>query len=102
MLILKDGDPVACQAAIFEQLNRFGGGSDWSFHSFLLLAETYIVQEDYFQARTTIDQLQSNVQEPWVQEACLDMLDRIVQLEQPPTAPADSTSAGDAPNSDEE
>jgi len=37
-----------------------------------------------------------------VQEACLDMLDRIVQLEQPPTAPADSTSAGDAPNSDEE
>ena len=102
VLILEDGDPVACQAAIFEQLNRFGGGSDWSFHSFLLLAETYIVQEDYFQARTTIDQLQSNVQEPWVQEACLDMLDRIVQLEQPPTAPADSTSAGDAPNSDEE
>jgi len=101
-LILENGDPVACQAAIFDQLNRFGGGSDWSFHSFLLLAETYIAQEDYFQARTSIDQLQSNVQEPWVQDACLDMLDRIVQLEQPATAPADSTSAGATPNSDEE
>ncbi len=101
-LILETGDPVACQAAIFDQLNRFGGGSDWSFHSFLLLAETYIAQEDYFQARTTIDQLQSNIQEPWVQEACLDMLDRIVQLEQPAAAPSDSTSAGDTPNSEEE
>ncbi len=101
-LILENGDPVACQAAIFEQLNRFGGGSNWSFHSFLLLAETYIAQEDYFQARTSIDQLQSNIQEPWVQDACLDMLDRIVQLEQPAAAPADSTSAGSTPNSDEE
>lgn len=96
-LILKDGDAVGCQAAIFAQLNRFGGRSDWSYESLLLLAESYIVQEDYFQARTAIGQLQSNVQEDWVQEACLDMLDRIVQLEQPDPNPADTTS-GTTPN----
>lgn len=98
---LEAGDASGCQAAIFAQLNRFGGGSDWSYESFLLLAESYVVQEDYFQARTTIDQLQTNVPEPWVQEACMDMLDRIVQLEQPAPAPVDTTS-GSTPNPEEE
>ena len=104
-LTLEAGDPVACQTAIFAQLNRFGGGSDWSYQSFLLLAETYIAQADYFQARTTIDQLQSNVAEPWVQDACMDMLDRILQLEQPAPEPApkDSSNAeGETPNPIEE
>ena len=95
-LTLAEGDAEGCQVAVFAQLNRFGGGSDWSYESFLLLAESYIVQEDYFQARSTIDQLQSNVQEPWVQEACMDMLDRIVQLETPAPEPADTT--GITPN----
>lgn len=100
-LILDAGDATACQAAVFAQLNRFGGGSDWSYESLLLLAESYIVQEDYFQARTAVDQLQTNVQEPWVQDACLDMLDRIVQLEQPAPEPADTTS-GNTPNPEDE
>jgi len=65
------------------------------------LAESYIAQEDYFQARTTVDQLQTNVQTAWVQDACLDMLDRIVQLEQPAPDPADTTS-GTTTNPNEE
>ncbi len=104
-LLLDAGDATACQAAVFAQLNRFGGGSDWSYETFLLLAESYIVQEDYFQARSSIDQLKSNVQVPWVQDACMDMLDRIVQLEQPEPAPVDTLSTGsDAtnPNATEE
>jgi len=100
-LTLADGDAEACQVAIFNQLNRFGAGSDWSYESFLLLAESYIAQEDYFQARTTVDQLQTNVQTAWVQDACLDMLDRIVQLEQPAPDPADTTS-GTTTNPNEE
>lgn len=99
-LQLEGGDPAGCQAAIFAQLSRFGGGSDWSFRSFLLLAESYIAQEDFFQARTTIDQLQANVQTPWVQDACLDMRDRIHQLEHP--EPVDTTSTGTSPNPDSE
>ena len=60
-LTLDAGDAEACQAAVFAQLNRFGGGSDWANRSFLLLAESYIVQEDFFQARTTVEQLQANI-----------------------------------------
>lgn len=101
-LTLDEGDVDGCQAQVFDQLNRFGGGSDWSFHSFLLLAESYVVQGDYFQARSSVDQLQSNVEIDWVQEACMDLLDRIVQLEQPSPSPADSTSSGNTPNPDSE
>ena len=90
-LLLDAGDVAGCQAAIFSQLNQFGGGSDWAYSSFLLLAESYLVQGDLFQARTTAEQLQANVSEPWVQDACLDFLDRLVQLENP-TAPSDSST----------
>lgn len=100
---LNEGEAAACQVAIFAQLNRFGGGSEWAHRSFLLLAEAYLAQGDLFQARTTIEQLQANVDAPWVQDACLDFQDRLVQLENPP-APADSTSNGGAitPQSDNE
>ena len=101
-LALADGDAEGCQSQVFAQLNRFGGGSDWSFHSFLLLAESYIAQKDYFQARSSVEQLQSNIQTDWVQEACMDLLDRIVQLEQPSPSPADTTSGGNNPNPDSE
>ena len=101
-LALADGDAEGCQSQVFAQLNRFGGGSDWSFHSFLLLAESYIAQKDYFQARSSVEQLQSNIQTDWVQEACMDLLDRIVQLEQPSPSPADTTSGGNNPNLDSE
>lgn len=84
---LSNGDATGCQVAVFNQLNRFGGGSEWAYRSFLLLAEAYLAQEDLFQARTTIEQLQANVSEPWVQDACLDFLDRLVQLENPPPMP---------------
>ena len=100
-LTLEAGDAEACQAAVFAQLNRFGGGSDWANRSFLLLAESYIVQEDYFQARTTVEQLQANISEPWVQDACLDLLDRIAQLENPP-APVDTTDVEITPQPDNE
>ena len=83
-LQLSEGDATGCQVAVFNQLNRYGGGSEWAYRSFLLLAESYLAQEDLFQARTTIEQLQANVDEPWVQDACLDFLDRLVQLENPP------------------
>ena len=100
-LTLDAGDAEACQAAVFAQLNQFGGGSDWANRSFLLLAESYIVQEDFFQARTTVEQLQANISEPWVQDACLDLLDRIAQLENPP-APVDTTEVEITPQPDNE
>lgn len=102
VLRFDEGDHTGCQTAIFNQLNRFGAGSDWSYHSFLLLAETYIAQEDYFQARSTVDQLEANVQEPWVQEACMDLRDRIHQLEHPTPTPADSTAAPVQPDNNDE
>ena len=100
-LTLDAGDAAECQSAVFAQLNRFGGGSDWAYRSFLLLAEAYLAQGDLFQARTTIEQLQANVAEPWVQDACLDFLDRIAQEENPP-APTDSTAVDSTPQSDNE
>jgi len=102
VLRFEEEDHTGCQTAIFNQLNRFGAGSDWSFHSFLLLAETYIAQEDYFQARSTVDQLDANVEEPWVQEACMDLRDRIHQLEHPEPIPADSTAAPIQPDNNDE
>ena len=100
-LTLESGDAAGCQAAVFAQLNRFGGGSEWAYRSFLLLAEAYLAQGDNFQARTTIEQLQANVSEPWVQDACLDFLDRIAQLENPPV-PSDSTDVDSTPQTDNE
>lgn len=100
-LTLDAGDAAGCQSAVFAQLNRFGGGSEWAYRSFLLLAESYLAQGDLFQARTTIEQLQANVAEPWVQDACLDFLDRIAQEENPP-APTDSTAVDTTPQSDNE
>ena len=90
---LNSGDAPGAQAAIFAQLNRFGGGSEWAHRSFFLLADAYLAQEDLFQARTTIEQLQANVDVPWVQDSCLDYLDRLTQLENPPSPP-DSTESG--------
>ena len=102
-LQLDNGNAADCQGAIFAQLNRFGGGSEWAHRSFLLLAEAYLAQGDLFQARTTIEQLAANVDSPWVQDACLDFQDRLVQLENPPE-PVDSTSTEDTstPPSDNE
>ena len=100
-LTLQSGDAAGCQAAVFAQLNRFGGGSEWAYRSFLLLAEAYLAQGDNFQARTTIEQLQANVSEPWVQDACLDFLDRIAQLENPPVH-SDSTDVDTTPQTDNE
>ena len=98
---MNGGDAPGCQTAVFAQLNRFGGGSEWAYRSFLLLAESYLVQGDLFQARTTIEQLQTNVTEPWVQDACLDFLDQIAQEENPP-APTDSTTVDPTPQPDNE
>jgi len=100
-LKLDAGDAAGCQNAVFAQLNRFGGGTEWANRSFLLLADSYLLQEDLFQARTTIEQLQANVPVPWVQDACLDFLDRIAQEENPPAA-SDSTDVDPTPQSDNE
>ena len=59
------------------------------------------MQEDLFQARTTVEQLQTNINEPWVQDACIDLLDQIAQLENPPV-PADTTEVEVTPQPDNE
>ena len=102
---LAEGDAAGCQVAVFAQLNQYGGGSEWAYRSFLLLAEAYLVQGDLFQARTTIEQLQANVSEPWIQDACLDFQDRLLQLENPPPMPdldSNFTEAPFTPESTEE
>ena len=102
---LAEGNATGCQVAVFAQLNQYGGGSEWAYRSFLLLAESYLAQGDLFQARTTIEQLQANVSEPWVQDACLDFQDRLLQLENPPPMPdldSNFTEAPITPESTEE
>lgn len=73
----------ACEKEVFELIEKFASFNEWKYKGFLLLADTYIALEDYFQARATCDAILENVSEPWVIDGCQERLKRIDALDQP-------------------
>jgi TolA-binding protein len=67
---------------IFKLIDQFSSHDEWKFKAFLLLVDTYIQMEDWFQARTTVQSILDNVPIEWVQKKARMQLDELNQLEQ--------------------
>lgn len=74
-------DLKAAQKTIFELNDKFSSFEYWVAKGFLLLAETYIQQKDYFQAKATLQSLIENYDGKEVIEQCKLKLAEIEQLE---------------------
>jgi hypothetical protein len=57
------------QATIFDMVNRFSGYPVWLGKAFILLADTYMKQNDLFQARLTLQNVVENYDGEVKQEA---------------------------------
>ena len=55
------GDGKKAENTVFDLIQKFGGYDYWKIKGFLLLSDIYIDREDYFQARTTLNQVIANV-----------------------------------------
>jgi tetratricopeptide (TPR) repeat protein len=75
-------DYKAAQKTIFELNDKFSSFEFWVAKGFLLLAETYIQQKDYFQAKATLQSLIENYDGKEVIDQCKAKLIEIEKLEQ--------------------
>jgi tetratricopeptide (TPR) repeat protein len=71
----------AAEQEIFELIQKFSAYDEWKYKGFLLLADAYIGLKDYFQARTTLQAILTNVQELWVRTEAEKKLAIVDQLE---------------------
>jgi len=66
---------------IFELVDKYASFNEWKYKGFLLLADTYVGMEDYFQARATLNAIKENVTEQWVLDEANAKLAQLDQLE---------------------
>lgn len=59
-------DYKKAEAEIFSLIEKYSSFDEWKYKGFLLLIDTYIGMQDYFQARATIEAIEQNVTEQWV------------------------------------
>lgn len=69
------------EAEIFQLIEKYSAFEEWKFKGFLLLADVYVGLEDYFQARTTLNTILSNVNVDWVTQGANERLARLDALE---------------------
>lgn len=82
------------EQAIFEFIEAYANYDRWKHEAFLLLADTYIAMEDWFQARATAESILEFVQVEEIRSkatAKLTTIDRL-ELEALNPAPSDSTN----------
>lgn len=72
---------------LFELIQNFSGFSEFKYKGFLLLSDVYVGLGDYFQARTTLNTILSNVSEPWVIDEARGKLAALDALENPVESP---------------
>ncbi|MDP3927979.1 MAG: tetratricopeptide repeat protein [Bacteroidota bacterium] len=75
-------DYKAAQKTIFELNDKFSAFEFWVAKGFLLLAETYLQQKDYFQAKATLQSLIENYDGKDILDQCKAKLVEIENLEQ--------------------
>lgn len=58
---------------------------DWVARGFVLLAETYVADKDFFQAKATLESVISNYEgdDPGIVPAALDLMNKILEAERP-------------------
>jgi tetratricopeptide (TPR) repeat protein len=69
------------QKTIFELNDKFGAFEQWVVKGFILLADTYTAQKDYFQAKATLQSIIENTDDPEVLKTCKAKINEIVELE---------------------
>ncbi|MCF8255259.1 MAG: tetratricopeptide repeat protein [Bacteroidia bacterium] len=69
------------QKTIFELNDKFSGFDNWVAKGFVLLADTYIQQKDYFQAKATLQSLIDNYDGEDILNECKTKLTEIAELE---------------------
>jgi len=82
------------EQAIFEFIEAYANYDRWKHEAFLLLVDTYIAMEDWFQARATAESILEFVQVEEIRSkatAKLTTIDRL-ELEALNPAPSDSTN----------
>ncbi len=70
-----------CQKTIFELNDKFGAFEQWVVKGFVLLADTYTAQQDYFQAKATLQSILENYEGADIVNACKIKLAEIEVLE---------------------
>jgi TolA-binding protein len=68
---------------LFELIQNFSAFNEFKYKGFLLLSDVYVGMGDYFQARTTLNTILSNVSEPWVIDEARSKLSALDDLENP-------------------
>ncbi len=81
---LKRSEWAACQATVFELTDKIPYYDEWIARAFLLLAETYVGQQDYFQAKATLQSIIDNREEDEITKLAATRLAEITALETPP------------------
>jgi hypothetical protein len=74
-------DYKAAQKTIFELNDKFSAFEFWVAKGFLLLADTYVQQKDYFQAKATLQSLIENYDGKEILDQCKAKLTEIESLE---------------------
>ncbi len=70
-----------CQKTIFELNDKFGAFEQWVVKGFVLLADSYTAQQDYFQAKATLQSILENYEGADIVNACKIKLAEIEVLE---------------------
>jgi TolA-binding protein len=74
-------DYKTCQKTIFELNDKFGAFEQWVVKGFVLLADSYVAQKDYFQAKATLQSILENYDGADIIEVCKIKLGEIEVLE---------------------
>lgn len=74
-------DYKSSQKTIFELNDKFGAFEQWVVKGFVLLADTYVAQQDYFQAKATLQSILENYEGADIVNACKIKLAEIDVLE---------------------
>ncbi|MFN0032072.1 MAG: tetratricopeptide repeat protein [Flavobacteriales bacterium] len=60
------GEYKKCETEVFKMVEKYSAFDEWKYKAFLLLVDAYIAMPDYFNARSTINAINENVEEQWV------------------------------------
>jgi len=78
---LKRNELAACQASVFELVDKIPYYDEWIAQAFLILAETYIAQADYFQANATLQSIIDNRDEDEITRKAVERMAYVKTLE---------------------
>lgn len=99
---LKRNELAACQASVFELVDKIPYYDEWIARAFLILAETYIAQADYFQANATLQSIIDNRDEDDITRKAAERMAEIKKLENAGNKSNQDNNGSQTPNEEGE